>query len=100
MNTMKRILIFGAGKSSTCLVDYLSKFLQSNNWRILIADANLTAAQAKVQGLPNIDAVAVDVMNNEQRKKLIQSAEIVISLLPPTLHYLVAVDCINAKKNL
>ena len=100
MNTMKRILIFGAGKSSSCLVDYLSKFLQSNNWQLLIADANLAAAQAKIQGIPNTDAVSVDVMNNEQRKKLIASAEIIISLLPPTLHYLVAVDCINAKKNL
>ena len=100
MNTMKRILIFGAGKSSSYLIDYLGRFLQSNNWRLLIADANLAAAQAKIAGIPNTEAVAVDVMHNEQRKELIASAEIIISLLPPTLHYLVAVDCINAKKNL
>ena len=90
MNTMKRILIFGAGKSSSYLIDYLGRFLQSNNWRLLIADANLAAAQAKIAGIPNTEAVAVDVMHNEQRKELIASAEIIISLLPPTLHYLVA----------
>ena len=97
---MKRILIFGAGKSSTCLVEYFGKFLQQNDWRIIVADANLLAAQSKVQGVTNAQAVALDVTNQDERKKLIGSADIVISLLPPTLHYLVAVDCIEARKNL
>lgn len=97
---MKRILIFGAGKSSSCLIEYLSKFLQLNDWHMLVADANLAIAQSKLQGVANAEALSVDVNNAEQRKKLIQSADIVISLLPPALHYLVAVDCISSKKNL
>ena len=65
---MKRILIFGAGKSSTCLVDYLRKFLQANNWWVVIADANLAAAESKVQGMSNSEAISLDVTDEEQRK--------------------------------
>jgi saccharopine dehydrogenase-like NADP-dependent oxidoreductase len=97
---MKRILIFGAGKSSTYLIEYLGKFLRSNNWWLVVVDVNRDAAQAKLQGIKNSEALSIDVMNENERKKLISSADIVISLLPPTLHYLVATDCIAAKKNL
>ena len=97
---MKRILIFGAGKSSTFLIDYLSKLLRSNNWFLVVADADLSAAEKKVRGIPNTEALAIDVTSDEHRKSLIQTADIVISLLPPTLHYLVATDCITARKNL
>lgn len=97
---MKRILIFGAGKSSTCLIEYLSKFLRPNNWLLTVADANLQSAQMKLQQIPNSEAIALDVTNDDDRRNLIQSADIVISLLPPALHYLVAIDCIEAKKNL
>src|SRR3989337_3567227 len=97
---MKRILVFGAGKSSTFLIDYLSKLLRSNNWFLVVADADLSAAEKKVQGIPNSEALAIDVTNDEHRKHLIQTADIVISLLPPTLHYLIATDCISTRKNL
>lgn len=97
---MKRILIFGAGKSSTCLIEYLGKFLRSNNWLLTVADADLVQAQTKLGGIANTEAITADVTDSIQRKNLIQSAEIVISLLPPALHYLVAIECLASKKNL
>jgi saccharopine dehydrogenase-like NADP-dependent oxidoreductase len=54
----------------------------------------------KIRETENSEAVSVDVTDDQQRKKLIGSADIVISLLPPALHYLVALDCIETKKNL
>jgi len=97
---MKRILIFGAGKSSTCLIEYLGKFLVSKNWQLLVADTDQAMVETKLEGLKNSEAVGMDVTNNGKRKSLIQSADIVISLLPPSLHYLVAVDCVACRKNL
>jgi saccharopine dehydrogenase-like NADP-dependent oxidoreductase len=97
---MKRILIFGAGKSSTYLIEYLSKLLVTKNWQLCVADANLELAKEKVRDLANTEAVSVDVMNNDQRITLVDSSDIVISLLPPPLHYLVAVDCVASKKSL
>jgi saccharopine dehydrogenase-like NADP-dependent oxidoreductase len=97
---MKRILIFGAGKSSTCLIEYLSKFSRTNNWELRVADANHTLAQEKIRGVSNGKAIAMDVTDNVQRQTLVEQSDIVVSLLPPTLHHLVAIDCLKFKKNL
>ena len=45
-------------------------------------------------------AVSINVENITDRHELIQSASLVISLLPPTLHFLVAKDCVQFEKNL
>jgi saccharopine dehydrogenase-like NADP-dependent oxidoreductase len=45
-------------------------------------------------------AAAVDVLNNEERKNHISRADLIISLMPPQLHYLIAVDCLEHKKHL
>ncbi len=38
---MKTILLFGAGKSATVLIDYLLDQAPVENWLILVVDANL-----------------------------------------------------------
>ena len=97
---MKSILIFGAGKSSTCLIEYLAKETSQNNWRLMVADGNLALAQSKLGNTANGKAVLANVEKSEERQALIQMADIVISLLPPHLHILVAKDCITFEKNL
>ena len=97
---MKRIVIFGDGKSSIYLIEYLSRYLQKSNWQLVVADKDFSAAQSKLAGISNSEARSIDVGSEQQRKELIASADLVISLLPPTLHYPIAVDCIAAKKHL
>lgn len=97
---MKHILLFGAGKSATVLIDYLLQNAGPENWRLKIADANLALAQEKLGTSPYGEAVAVDINNESLRHTLIQEADIVISLMPPALHFLIAQDCIQYKKNL
>ena len=58
---MKSILIFGAGKSSTCLIEYLAKETSLNNWRLMVADGNLALAQSKLGNTPNGSAILADV---------------------------------------
>jgi saccharopine dehydrogenase-like NADP-dependent oxidoreductase len=97
---LKHILVFGAGKSSTFLIDYLVAQLLSNNWRLTVLDSNLNAAQEKTGSAPNTFAAFVNVSDDESRRKWIAESDLVISLLPPTLHYLVAVDCLHFGKHL
>jgi saccharopine dehydrogenase-like NADP-dependent oxidoreductase len=97
---LKHIIVFGAGKSSIYLIDYLIKQLSSNNWQLTVLDADINNARAKTGNSFNADGQAVNVENEIERQKWIASADIVISLLPPYLHYLIAVDCIQHKKNL
>jgi len=96
----KQILLFGAGKSATCLIDYLLKEIALHEWRLVVADGNLSLAQSKIGQSEWATAVFIDVEDDETRKELVQQADIVISLLPPSLHWLVAKDCLAQHKNL
>jgi len=97
---MKKILLFGAGKSATVLIDYLLQNADEERWQLIVVDADLTLAKSKIGGSPLGSAVSFDINNQNERKKYIAQASIVISLLPPTLHYLVAQDCLAHSKNL
>ncbi len=97
---MKRILLFGAGKSATSLIQYLLKNAEAENWTVTVVDADISLVQSKLGVSLHGNAVSFDVMNEEIRKKHIKNCDIVISLLPPTLHLVVAKDCIEFKKNL
>lgn len=97
---MRKILLFGAGKSSKALINYLLANASAGDWKLTVADANLQSLQEKIGGSPNGKAVALDILHEENRKELVQGADIVISLLPPALHILVAKDCLQYRKNL
>ncbi len=97
---MKHILLFGAGKSATVLIDYLKQTATEKQWRVTIADVNLAAVQAKVGDHALVKAVGISIENESERQLLIQQADVVISLLPPALHYTVALDCVAFAKHL
>lgn len=97
---MDTILLLGAGKSSTVLIDYLIREAEQQQWKIIVADADLQVAKAKIHNSPFAEAMQLDIVNDEQRSKLIESAALVISMMPPGLHYLVAKDCVHYKKHL
>jgi saccharopine dehydrogenase-like NADP-dependent oxidoreductase len=97
---MKHVLLFGAGKSATVLIDYLLEQSITENWKIDIVDADLKLAQSKIGSSKRAVAVSFDIKDAEQRAKHIRHADIVISLLPPHLHFLVAKDCAELGKNL
>ncbi len=97
---MKTILLFGAGKSATVLIDYLLKEAACNDWKIIIADADKNQVLAKTNNSPLAEAVQIDITKDEQRSELVQKADIVISMMPPALHFLVAKDCVTFSKNL
>lgn len=96
----KKILVFGAGKSATCLIDYIVEQAGAHGWQVSLADADLALAQSKLGNAPNANAVAVNVADENARNLLVQWADIVISLLPPALHFLVAKDCVQFSKHL
>ena len=97
---MKTILLFGAGKSSTVLIDYLLRESETNKWKFIIADANKEQILLKTKNSRFAEAVQIDITNDKQREKLIQKAHVVISMMPPSLHFLVAKDCVEYRKHL
>lgn len=97
---MKMILLFGAGKSATVLIDYLLNNAVLENWKITVVDANLELAQSKTAHSQKATAVSFDILDSVERGKYILQADIVISLLPPSLHIAVAKDCVKYQRNL
>ena len=97
---MRKILLFGAGKSATVLIDYLLQHALSENWTLTVADADANLAKSKIGNALGGKAVSFDINNASKREAHISEADIVISLLPPALHIIVAKDCIRFKKNL
>jgi len=100
MSNLKHIVLFGAGKSATVLIEYLKEIATENIWQVIVADNNLETAQAKVGEHALVKAVSVNIENADERKELIEQADVVISLMPPHLHYLLALDCLELNKHL
>ena len=97
---MKKILLFGAGKSATVLIDYLLANAEKENWLLTVVDADIKLAQSKVGTSSFGKVISFDINNVAEKNNYIMSSDIVISMLPPTLHFAVAKSCIENKKNL
>lgn len=97
---MRNILIIGAGKSSSYLIQYLLNKSTAEQLQIIIGDINPNQAQQLIGNHQNASVIALDVFDKTQRNEAIQKADIVISMLPAHLHIEVAKDCITFKKNM
>jgi saccharopine dehydrogenase-like NADP-dependent oxidoreductase len=97
---MKQVLLFGAGKSATVLIDYLLSNARTEQWKLVVVDTNLQLALDKIKGSSAGKAVSFDVTDTDKRQEYIQQSDLVISMLPPSLHREVAKDCIQFSKHL
>lgn len=97
---MKQILVFGAGKSSAALIEYFLINALAENWRLTVVDAQIETVEEKLGKSLYGTALAFDIADETKRYQAIAAANIVISLMPPALHYLIAKDCLKTKKNL
>ena len=97
---MKKILVIGAGRSSSSLIRYLTELLVSNNWHLRIADRDLDLAKEKINGAANAEAIAFNALKSEERIPNLEWADIVVSMLPAAFHLDIAKDCVLLKKNL
>ncbi len=99
-NSEYKLVLFGAGKSTGVLINYLKKIATRHQWHMLVADHDLATAEQKVGDHPYIKACQVNITDNNARQALVASAEVIISMLPHAMHYLVAQDCITFSKHL
>ncbi|MBS1511965.1 MAG: saccharopine dehydrogenase NADP-binding domain-containing protein [Bacteroidetes bacterium] len=97
---MKTILLLGAGKSATVLIDFLLQEVQQHGWQLVVADADRELVLSKTHHSPFAEAVQLDIKKETERTALISKADVVISMMPPDLHVLVAQDCLVLGKHL
>jgi saccharopine dehydrogenase (NADP+, L-glutamate forming) len=97
---MKKILVIGAGRSAVTLIKYLLNNSVANNWQVTVADFSIALAEEAVSNHENGKAIFFNVTDETQRESEIKQADIVISMLPASLHITVAKDCVRLGKNL
>lgn len=96
----RKILVLGAGKSTSYLLDYFLNKSVTENLQITIGDLNPNTISPKISNHPKCEVIELDIMADESRKNVVKHADIVVSMLPARLHIKVAQDCILFKKHL
>lgn len=97
---MRNILLLGAGKSSTSLIQYLLDQSNRLGIQLTVGDQSEEQARKKLGNHPAGRFLDLDVQNTDARRNAISQAEVVISMLPASLHMLVAADCLEFGKHL
>ncbi len=95
-----KILVVGAGKSTSCLLDYFLEKAQSEHLHLTIGDLHPETIAESIKNHEACSVLKLDIFNDEARRKLVQGCDIVVSMLPASLHIQVAKDCAAFDKHL
>lgn len=96
---MQQILVLGAGKSATVLIEYLLDHATSNNWMVTIGDLDQALALHKAGDHPNSRAIYFNADDATLVRNCVADADIVVSLLPAFVHPVVAAMCVELGKH-
>ena len=94
---MHTILVLGAGRSASTLLRYLNTEAESSNWQVKVADLNLQLAEQKIQGLQKLEAIELNITDQESLRSEVKKVSLVISMLPARFHPIVAEICVQEK---
>ncbi|HJW29818.1 MAG TPA: saccharopine dehydrogenase NADP-binding domain-containing protein, partial [Saprospiraceae bacterium] len=97
---MKKILVLGAGRSSSACISYLLNNASVNDWQITVGDILESAAMDRIGYFANARAITFNIENTETSCSAIRNADLVISLIPASFHPMVAKLCLSEKKHL
>lgn len=97
---MRNILVIGSGKSASYLIKYLLEKSESEQLYITVGDLSLNSAKKLIGNHANANAIPLDVFDKNSRSEAIESADIVVSMLPARFHIEVAKDCIAFGKHM
>ncbi|MBE0652854.1 MAG: saccharopine dehydrogenase NADP-binding domain-containing protein, partial [Bacteroidales bacterium] len=97
---MKKVLILGAGLSSTSLIQYMLENARTYDWQVRLGDISLDLARKKIGNNPRGEALFFNIDNSGQREEEIRGCDLVISMLPARFHGLVAKECVRFGVNM
>jgi len=97
---MKHILVIGAGRSSSVLIEYLLNYSVSNDVFITVLDQFKNEFLNQFSKFSNFKNLVFDIHDDQLRHLEIEKTDLIISMLPARFHTLVAEDCLKFKKNL
>lgn len=97
---MKKILVLGAGRSSSNLIKYLLEHAEKEQWIVRVGDMDIAFVKQKTGDSRFAETFQLDASNKELLNTEVESASLVISMLPAFMHPEVATICLKHSKNL
>ncbi|WP_411029000.1 saccharopine dehydrogenase family protein [Spongiimicrobium sp. 3-5] len=97
---LRKILVIGAGKSTSYLLDYFLNKAEEENLFLTIGELNPKVISESIKSHPSCNVFKLDIFNDKERRKAIQESNIVVSMLPARFHIKVATDCVAFGKDL
>jgi len=97
---MQVILVLGAGMSSTSMIKYFLDKSSEHHWKVVVGDKSIELAKRKCEHHPNAEPIYFNVNDSALRRNVIEKADVVVPMLPASMHYLVAVDCVELGKSM
>ncbi|MEZ4923140.1 MAG: saccharopine dehydrogenase C-terminal domain-containing protein [Crocinitomicaceae bacterium] len=97
---MKNILVIGAGLSASSMLRYFTQNAEKEDWFIKVVDQDEELAKSKVAGCDRAEGFSINALDPNERRPLIEWADLVISMLPARFHVEVAKDCVELKTHL
>jgi saccharopine dehydrogenase-like NADP-dependent oxidoreductase len=96
---MKNVLVIGAGKSTSVLIDYLLEQAAELDWKIKVVDQDPSLAAERIGGHARGEAEAFSADDSSRRTALVKGADLVVSMLPARLHPPIAEACVHYGKH-
>ncbi len=97
---MNYITLFGAGRSSIYLIEYLQSWCINNQYKIKIGDVNCDYAIKHLKNHTQLEFINININDLQHVEEIIGNSRLIVSLLPPSLHLTIANICINKKIHL
>ncbi|SMC00280.1 Saccharopine dehydrogenase (NADP(+), L-glutamate-forming) [Hymenobacter roseosalivarius DSM 11622] len=98
---MKNILLLGAGRSASSLINYLLRHAPTEGWHLTVADMQPAhLVPILVAHTEYARAVPFDIQNDALLEELVAAADVVISMLPAAFHPVVARACLRHRRHL
>lgn len=93
---MKKVVILGAGRSAPYLIRRMVVQAKEREWEVVVADADLEAAERQVAGRPNARALRLDATSEPELAAAVAGADVVANVLAPRFQAPVARHCVEA----
>ncbi len=91
---MQKIAILGAGRSAGYLIDYLSDKSIENNWQVRVFDQDFEGYFNAFGKNEHCEFVATNLTDFQVLQDIVTESDLVVSVLPPSMHFNVARFCV------
>ena len=94
---MKRVAVLGAGFVTKPAVDY---FIDRCGYEVFVTSLKKSEAEKLIDGRPSGKALALSIDRLDLLDELVGDVDLVMSMIPPSMHIPVAQACLKHRKNM